>query len=108
MAAFERERAIAFRIEYGPEAESHLRGLTARQQATVLAKVVEQLTHQPTVPTRNRKLLRDNPLAKWELRIGDLRVYYESEEEPEPVVKIRAIGVKIRSRVFIAGQEVDL
>lgn len=66
-----------------------------------------QLAHQPTVETRNRKRLRPNPLAPWELRIGNLRVYFSVEEEPERVVKIRAIGVKKQgNRLFIGGEEV--
>jgi hypothetical protein len=57
---------------------------------------------------RNRKLLRANPVAPWELRIGDLRVYFDVAEEPSPVVTVRAVGVKVRNRVLIGGQEVDL
>ena len=56
---------------------------TARQRAIVLDAVDEQLTHQPTVETRNRKPMRPNPLAPWELRIGVLRVYYDVEDIPE-------------------------
>jgi mRNA-degrading endonuclease RelE of RelBE toxin-antitoxin system len=99
---------LIYRIVYSPEAEGHLRGLTARQQAIVLNAVNVQLLHQPTIQTRNRKPLRENPLAPWELRIGNLRVYYLIEEEPEPTVRVRAVGVKVRKRVFIAGEEVDL
>lgn len=90
-------------MEYSPDAEDHLRFLTARQQAIVLDTVDEQLTHQPTVETRNRKAMRPNPLAPWELRIGALRVYYDVEDTPEPKVYIRAVGIKERNRVRIAG-----
>ena len=31
--------------------------------------------HQPAVEMRNRKPMRPNPVAPWELRIGNLRVY---------------------------------
>jgi hypothetical protein len=34
----------------------------------------------PTLETRNRKPMRPNPIAPWELRIGHLRVYFEVEE----------------------------
>lgn len=70
--------------------------------------VDKQLTRQPIVETKNRKPMRPNPLASWELRIGKLRVYYDLEEEPEKVVYIIAIGVKDRNRVWIGGEEVDL
>jgi mRNA-degrading endonuclease RelE of RelBE toxin-antitoxin system len=66
-----------------------------------------QLVHEPTVVTRNRKPLQPNPLARFELRIGDLRVYYEVDEGRR-VVEVRAVGIKDRDRVFIGGQEIDL
>jgi mRNA-degrading endonuclease RelE of RelBE toxin-antitoxin system len=74
----------------------------------VLDTVDEQLMYQPTVETKNRKPMRPNPLAPWELRIGDLRVYYDVEDEPEPVVYINAVGVKERNQVRIAGEVYDL
>ena len=70
--------------------------------------VTEQLTHQPTLPTRTRKRMRENPLATWELRIGNLRVYYNVPEELEPVVHIQAVGVKQRDRVYINKKESEL
>ena len=100
--------ALPFRIEYSPEAEDHLRVLAARQQAIVLAAVDEQLLYQPTIETRNRKPMRPNPLATWELRVGDLRVYYDVTEEPEPLVSIRAVGTKVRNRVRLGNEEVEL
>jgi mRNA-degrading endonuclease RelE of RelBE toxin-antitoxin system len=51
--------------------------------------------------------MRPNPIAPWELRIGDLRVYY-SVEEDEQLVSIRAVGIKDRNRVRIMNQVVDL
>ena len=99
---------MPYRIDYSPEAEDHLRALTARQQETVLDTVDEQLTYQPTVETRNRKLMRLNPLAPWELRIGQLWVYYDAEEEPELVVVILAVGIKERNLVRIGREVVDL
>ncbi|WP_332995964.1 type II toxin-antitoxin system RelE/ParE family toxin [Scytonema sp. PRP1] len=85
-----------------------MRYLSARQQVIVLDTVDEQLMYQPTVETKNRKPMRPNPLAPWELRIGDLRVYYDVEDEPEPVVYINAVGVKERNQVRIAGEVYDL
>lgn len=99
---------MPYRIEYSSEAEEHLRFLTARQRVTVLDGVDEQLTYQPTVETRNRKPMRPNPLAPWELRIGSLRVYYDVEEEPEPLVSIRAVGIKDRNRVRIGKEVIKL
>lgn len=99
---------MPYRIEYSPDVEDHLRALTARQQAIVLDAVGTQLLHQPTIETRNRKPMRPNPVAPWELRIGSLRVYYDVEAEPEPVVYIRAVGVKERNMVRIGKEVVGL
>ena len=49
--------------------------------------------------------MRPNPIAPWELRLGNLRVYYDVESEPESVVYIRAVGLKERNKVRI-GKEV--
>lgn len=52
--------------------------------------------------------MRPNPLAPWELRAGDRRVYYDVTEEPEGVVLIRAVGVKHRNRVRIGQETIEL
>ena len=100
--------AVAYRIDYSPETEGHLRVLTARQRIIVFDTVDQQLAYQPTVETRNRKPMRPNPLAPWELRIGNLRVYYDVVDNSEPLVVILAVGIKLRNRVFIGGEEVQL
>jgi mRNA-degrading endonuclease RelE of RelBE toxin-antitoxin system len=98
---------MPFRIVYGRETEQHLNSLTARQRATVMDAVDRQLSDQPVTPTRNRKPMRANPLASWELRVGNLRVYYDVNES-EATVNILAIGIKRRERVWIGGQEYKL
>lgn len=99
---------MPFLVEYSPDAEDHLRALTARQQRMVLDAVGTQLVHEPTVETRNRKPMRPNPVAPWELRIGNLRVYYDVETEPERVVYVRAAGIKLRNRVRIGKDVIGL
>jgi len=99
---------LPYRILYSSDTSAHLRYLTTRQRSMVFDEVNQQLTHEPTVETRNRKPLRPNPLASWELRIGDLRVYYDVEEHPEPRVDIVAIGMKRRNRVYIGGELYDI
>lgn len=101
-------RRARYRIEYAPETEQHLRALTRRDAAMVLSRVPVQLGLEPAVATRNRKPLETNPVAPWELRVRHLRVYFDIEEVPERIVKIRAIGVKDRNRVLIGGEEVKL
>ena len=95
-------------IEYSPDAEDHLQRLTARQQKIVVDTVDRQLLNEPTTETRNRKPMRPNPVAPWELRIGTLRVYYEVEEEPQPKVIVLAVGVKEREKVRIGPDIVEI
>ena len=99
---------MPYRIVYAPEISNHLRSLTARQKATVFDAINQQLPYEPAVETRNRKPLRPNPLASWELRVGDLRVYYDVQEDPEQQVDVVAIGIKQRNRVSIAGELYDI
>jgi mRNA-degrading endonuclease RelE of RelBE toxin-antitoxin system len=101
-------QGLPYRVEYSPDTEDHLRALTARQRAIVLDAVHEQLMHEPTVETRNPKPMRPNPAAPWELRIGNLRVYYDVEEQPEPVVYVRAVGIRQRNRVRIGKEAIEL
>ncbi|MBI3828421.1 MAG: hypothetical protein HY291_02835 [Planctomycetes bacterium] len=67
-----------------------------------------QLRHEPLRATRNRKPMRPNKFASWELRLGEFRVYYSVSEVPKHLVTIHAIGRKVHNRVFIAGQEIQL
>lgn len=100
--------ATKYDIEYPPEVIEHLRFLTKRQQVTVLDTVEQQLSYQPTVKIRNRKPMRENPIAPWELRIGNIRVYYDVEEQPVPTVLIRAVGIKEHSILRIGGKVIEL
>ncbi|HKI35676.1 MAG TPA: hypothetical protein VKA46_27725 [Gemmataceae bacterium] len=99
---------MPYLIEYCEEARRHLRGLTAAQRSLVVQSIDEQLVHQPAVPARNRKEMLANCLARWELRVRNLRVFYNVFEEPEPAVAIRAIGIKVGNKVLIEGEEVEL
>ena len=97
---------MAYQLTFSEPAREHLREMTARLRSLILATMHEQLTHQPALETKNRKLLRPNPIASWELRIGTIRVFYEIREAQEEVW-IKAIGLKVGNRVLIGGEEVD-
>jgi mRNA-degrading endonuclease RelE of RelBE toxin-antitoxin system len=98
---------LAFAIEYSPDALEHLRALNAGEQKSVLDAVDDQLRRQPGVETRNRKPMRPNPIAPWELRIGHLCVYYEVGGA-ERIVRVLAVGVKDRNVVRIGGEVIGL
>jgi mRNA-degrading endonuclease RelE of RelBE toxin-antitoxin system len=99
---------LAFAIEYAPEVEGHLRELSVRQRTIVFDAIDVQLSNEPHVETRNRKPMRPNPVAPWELRVQNMRVYYDIVSEPEQRVIILAIGVKDHNRIFIGGEEIEL
>jgi mRNA-degrading endonuclease RelE of RelBE toxin-antitoxin system len=98
---------MRYEIEFTEQAERHLSRLSARDRAVVLDAIEQQLRHQPTVPTRNRKELRPNPLAPWELRVGSFRVFYDVDGE-RVIVLIVAIGAKEHNVLRIEGKEYRL
>ena len=69
--------------------------------------IQEQLSHQPDVETRNRKRLRENELAEWELRLDPFRVFYTVDHTVQ-LVNIVAVGRKIGNRLFIREVEYRL
>jgi len=65
-----------------------------------------QLPYEAFIETRNRKRLRPNPLAGWELRVGAIRVFYDLAPGNPNVVLIVAIGLKQGNKLIIEGNEV--
>lgn len=49
-----------------------------------------------------------HPVAPWELRVRELRVFCEVSDGPPAVVRILAVGVKIREALRIGGEEIKL
>ena len=98
---------MSYRIAFSRTSLSHLRAFTAREQRIIRDALIEQLSYEPNVQTRNRKEMRPNLLAVWELRIGDFRVYYDVDEG-ESIVDIRAIGIKEGNQIRIGGEIVEL
>lgn len=98
---------MAYEIIFEPDAVEHLQACSARDRKTILHQVEKQLSYEPGVETRNRKRLRPNPLAPWELRIGALRVFYDTYEEAS-CVRIVAMGRKRGNKLVIAGEEVSI
>ena len=99
---------MAYTADFAADVREHLNALTIPERSAVLDAIERQLLHQPLVETRNRKPLRPNPVAPWELRVGKLRVFYEVALGEPAVVRILAVGKKERSILRIAGQEMWL
>lgn len=98
---------MAYSVEFSEDAEHHLSLLTARDRGIILDAVERQLADDPTVATRNRKFLRPNPLASWQLRVGEFRVFYNVDTDQETVI-IVAIGAKVHNVLLIAGRAYSL
>ena len=96
-----------FEIEFTLEALEDMRLLKKRERQQVIKEIEGQLKHQASLETRNRKRLRPNELAEWELRIGRFRVFYDVNTEAKRA-KIEAVGYKRGSRLFIHGEEYQL
>lgn len=82
-----------------------------------MESIETQLQHEPLTETRNRKPLRPNPIAPWELRVGVIRVFYDvktndpqadDSSKDDGLVEILAIGQKKGSVLWIGGKKVQL
>ena len=96
-----------FEIKFTPDAIADLRWFIKEDRKTIMAELETQLCYEPAVETRNRKRLRPNKLAEWELRLGGFRVFFDVEEE-DRLIQVIAIGYKEGSRLFIRGREYAL
>jgi mRNA-degrading endonuclease RelE of RelBE toxin-antitoxin system len=93
---------VAYRITITDVAEGHLRGLPAREQRIIEAAVQARLANQPTTASKAVKRLRPNPLADFELRVGNLRVLYNVTGDE---VVLLVIGRKVGNKLIVNGEE---
>jgi mRNA-degrading endonuclease RelE of RelBE toxin-antitoxin system len=90
---------VAFVVQIVPSALDELKSVRVYYRRIIADAIDEQLSHQPTVATRNRKelLAADASFAfeppLWELRVGDFRVFYDVDEENQTVY-VRAVRDK--------------
>jgi mRNA-degrading endonuclease RelE of RelBE toxin-antitoxin system len=100
-----------FTLVYADEVKDHLRTIEAKHHAVIQREIETQLLHEPNVETRNRKPLK-RPIvfgADWELRLGPdnrFRVFYQVKTESREV-RVLAVGVKDRNRLYFPGQEFE-
>jgi mRNA-degrading endonuclease RelE of RelBE toxin-antitoxin system len=91
-------------IEIAVEAAKDLHWFRKKDQTLIGERIETQLRHQPDEVTRNRKRLRPGHRGEWELRIGNIRVFYDLDLEAS-VVRITGVGLKERKKLFFRGQE---
>jgi mRNA-degrading endonuclease RelE of RelBE toxin-antitoxin system len=100
-----------FELVYAPQVKHHLRAVELEYYALIRREIEAQLQFEPDVEKRNRKPLK-RPVAfeaEWEIRFGPnnrFRVFYEVGRK-KGTVRVLAIGVKQRERLFIGGEEVE-
>jgi mRNA-degrading endonuclease RelE of RelBE toxin-antitoxin system len=88
-----------YTVEYTEDVLKDLKGFRAAVRKRILDKIDEQLVHDPSRQTRNKKIIvglkppweHEEPV--WELRVGGHRVFYDVDEDAQRVV-IRAIRRK--------------
>jgi len=96
-----------YHIEITEESKNDFSYYSVFERKLLVSEIRGQLTYEPKVETKNRKPLRENPVASWELRVGKYRVFYEVNENTQTVT-IVAIGHKEHSALMIRGKEVRI
>src|SRR5258708_31828116 len=90
---------MAYAIDVRDVALNDLRAVRPFYRRRIIDAIDQQLRHEPTVETRNRKQLVafesdfEHEVPVWELRVGEYRVYYDVDDEA-PTVVVRAIRQK--------------
>ena len=89
-----------------PSAQADLRYFKAYEQRIIVAGIKAHLIYEAEVESNDRKVLRPNALAPWELKIGVYRAFYEVEQGQR--VQVVAVGYKAHNDLSIRGKKVEL
>jgi hypothetical protein len=86
-----------------PDAVRQYRALSAKDRGRLRQAMAAQLAgSDATVKSRNRfRLRRASPFADYELRVGDLRLFYRVVESE---VRVSLIGRKVREALIVEGR----
>jgi hypothetical protein len=66
---------MTFHISLTPSAADDLDYFDAYQQRIIMAAVHSYLVHDADIPTKRRKQLESNPIAPWELKKDNYRIF---------------------------------
>lgn len=86
-----------YTIEIAHAAQADLATLRVFDRARILALIKAELSQTPTVAARHRKVLHDLRPAwdhtppLWQVRVGDYRVFYDTDEAGRVVYVRRVI-----------------
>src|SRR2546423_13777118 len=90
---------MPYSIDVRDVARDDLKSIKSFHRKRIVTAIDEQLAHEPTVETKNRKILTgfksafEHEEPVWELRVGQYRVYYDVDKETNTVT-VRAIRKK--------------
>jgi mRNA-degrading endonuclease RelE of RelBE toxin-antitoxin system len=94
-------KQVPFTITMTAYAEAQWLSLPAREQRMLEAAVHTKLRHHPDIETGAIKKLRPDPLAGYELRVGNLRVLYNVKERD---VELLIVGRKAGNTLIVKGE----
>jgi mRNA interferase RelE/StbE len=97
---------MQFQVTLVPSADKDLDFYGTHDQRLILDAMEEFLEIDADLESKRRRPLRPNPLAPWELRLGDYRVFYEITVDRS--VRVLAIGHKVHNELFIRGEKVEI
>lgn len=105
-------KARPYELLYDPRVRDHIARVDKKYHSLVRKEIERQLRYQPEMETKNRKPLRrpSSLGSAWELRIGPenrFRIFYNTDSVMR-TVHVLAIGVKIKERLYIGGEEFEL
>jgi len=88
------------RVTLSPQAREHFHGLCAYDRARVRDAIDDHLQHVPTTESKSRiKRLREMRRPQYRLRVDDIRVFYDVEEDQ---VIILGIVEKMHAEQWLA------
>jgi mRNA-degrading endonuclease RelE of RelBE toxin-antitoxin system len=93
-----------FEINLTDGAQADLRWFVTYAQRIIVDGIDVHLRYQPTVGTRKIIAMQPNPVAGWELRLGDYRILYDVDETAR-LVTVQVIGEKRGNRLIVQGKE---
>lgn len=101
--------AARYELVCAEAAIRHLAAIERRHHSLIRRAIEQQLRYEPDVRTLNRKpLIKPSRFGEaWELRCGPdnrFRIFYRVEEDSSRV-RILAIGLKARAKLYIGGEE---
>jgi mRNA-degrading endonuclease RelE of RelBE toxin-antitoxin system len=100
-----------YTILYAPITREHIKHIDRKYYSLIKQVIEERLTFEPDQQNRNRKPLTRAAFsdATWELRFGFENIFwvFYDVKIPDREVHILAIGIKIRDKLFIGGEEIE-